>query len=157
MAGYSAFGTKLGYSTAMTSLDLTTKPSTWDYIGEITNVGGPSISVNTIDVTSHDSPDAYNQFVAGLIDGGDITLEGNLVSAAAGNDIVDIANERATVCFYVKFPTTGTSASAVSYDSWLFAGVANSFETDAPHDGKIGFTAGIKLDGKPFLTSTYAT
>lgn len=157
MAGYAAYGTVLGYSTARQTLDLTTAPTEWDYIGELTNIGGPSITVNPIDVTSHDSADAYNEFVAGLIDGGDVTLDGNLVSAAAGNEMVDLSNERIVACFYVKFPTTGTSTSAVSYDSWLFTGIANAFETDAPHDGKIGFSAGIKLSGKPFLTSTYAT
>jgi len=35
--------------------------------------------------------------------------------------------------------------------------MVNSFETDAPHDGKISFSGGLKLTGKPYLTSTYAT
>ena len=150
MAGYAAYGTVFGYSTAMSVLDLTTKPSTWDYIGELTGIGGPSVSVDTIDVTSHGSADAYREFVAGLIDGGDITLEGNLVSASAGNEMVDLHNSRAVVSFRIKFTDTSTS-------NWLFTGVANAFECDAPHDGKISFSAGVKLTGKPFLTSTYGT
>ena len=157
MAGYSAFGTALGISTEMSALDLTTNPSTWDYIGELTNIGGPSISVDTIDVTTHDSTDGFREFVAGVIDGGDITLEGNFTDAGSGDELIDLIESRAVVSYIVKFPTTGTHPTVVNHESWLFTGSFTNFETEAPFDGKIGFTAGIKLSGQPFLTSLYAS
>jgi predicted secreted protein len=154
MAGKSAYGTLIGYSTEYQVLDLSTAPVSWDYLGEVTNIGGPSVTVDTIDVTSHDSStDAYREFVASLIDGGDITIEGNLIDAAAGNEIVDLLNERISACWRVQFPT---AAGSTGFD-WLFAGILNNFETDAPHDGKISFSAGVKLTAKPVLTSTYST
>ena len=75
MSGLSAYGTifTLG-STGTTGI-----------IGNLTNISGPGITADTIDVTSHDSTGGYRQFIAGLIDGGEISLEGNLVTAAAGN------------------------------------------------------------------------
>ena len=152
MSGVSAYGTLFGVSTAMSSLTLSTMPASWDYIGELTGISGPSISVDTIDVTTHDSStNAYRQFVAGLIDGGEVTLEGNLLTAGAGDEMIELAETRENICFRVKFPQGSTG-----WD-WLFAGSVNSYETDAPHDGKIGFSAGVKLTGQPFMTSTYAT
>ena len=158
MSGYSAFGTVFGYSTAQSTILInstsTAIGSTWDYIGEITNIGGPTLSVDTVDVTSHNSTDAFREYVAGIIDGGDISLEGNVISAAAANSLIGLSEGRAVVTFRIKFPLS--SAGSTGRD-WLFCGVSNSFETDAPHDGKMGFTAGIKLTGKPALTSTYTS
>ena len=153
MSGISAYGTLLGVSPGMSSLSLTTMPSTWDYIGQLTNISGPSVAADSIDVTSHDSTGGHRQFVAGVIDGGDLSFEGNLLTAAAGDELMDLAEIRDNVCFYDKFPTAAGSTGW----AWLFAGAVNSFETQAPHDGKIGFTASVKLTGQPFMTSTYAT
>jgi len=157
MAGYSAFGTVFGYSTAQSTILINSTSteigSTWDYIGEITNIGGPTLSVDTIDVTSHNSTDAFREYAAGLIDGGDISLEGNVVSASAANSLIGLSEDRAVVTFRIKFNMPSGSTG----NDWLFCGIANSFETDAPHDGKMGFSAGIKLTEKPYLTSTYAT
>ena len=158
MAGESAFGTAFGVSTGVSALDLSTRPSTWNYIGDLTNISGPSISVDTIDVTAHDSADAAREFVAGVIDGGDITLEGNFTDAASGEELTDLIDTRSIISFIVKFPTTGTHAtSTVNMEAWLFTGAFVGLETDAPFDGKIGFSASVKLSGKPFLTSTYTS
>ena len=156
MSGYSAFGTVWGVSTGISALDLTTNPSTWDYIGDLTNISGPSLTVDTIDVTAHDSADSFREYAAGVIDGGDLTLEGNFIDAAGGVEITDLIDTRDIVSHIVKFPTTGTSTE-VNYESWLFTGAVVNFETQAPHDGKIGFNASVKLSGKPFLTSTYTS
>ena len=77
-----------------------------------------------------------------------------MISAEAGNAMVDLLNARAVVNFRVKF--SGWPADTTGND-WLLSGIVNSFETDAPHDGKMGFSGGLKLTGSPFLTSTYTT
>ena len=134
MAGLSAFGTifTLG-STGSTGV-----------IGNLTGISGPGISADTIDVTSHDSSAGYRQFVAGLIDGGEISLEGNLLTAAAGNAFMTAINARSTTACSIIFPTIG---------KWTFSGIAVGFETDSPHDGKIGFSASVKVTGQPTLSS----
>ena len=158
MAGHSAFGTLLGVATSASVMDLSTNPACstgWTDIVNLTNISGPSISVDTIDVTAHDSADGFREFTAGVIDGGDITLEGNFTST--GIEIKDLADLREIIGFRVRFTTTGTSPNVVNYDTWLLTGSMVSVETGAPHDGKIGFSAGVKLSGKPFLTSTYSS
>ena len=132
MAGLSAYGTIFAIGTTNST----------GLIANLTGISGPSISADTIDVSSHDSADAYRTFVVGLIDGGEISLEGNLITAAAGNRIMTVINDRTTQACIVKFP------NAVK---WTFAGIPTGFETDAPHDGKIGFSASVKVSGKPTL------
>ena len=157
MAGHSAFGTLLGVATSVNTLDLTTNPSSWTYIGNLTGIGGPSLSMDTIDVTAHDSPDGFREYVAGVIDGGDISLEGNLVDSGSGEELTDLIDTREVIGFCVRFASSATSTDALNYDTWLFTGAMVGFETDAPFDDKIGFSASIKVSGKPYLTGAYAT
>ena len=134
MAGYAAYGTL--FTVGSTTTD--------NAVAELTNISGPGVSVNTIDVTSHDSADAYNEFVAGLIDGGEISFEGNLTSASAGNVIMNAINGRSTQKCAVIYPT-GVA--------WEFVAIMTGLECDAPHDGKIGFSGSAKVTGKPTLSS----
>ncbi len=129
MAGVFANGTTLTLGTNL--------------IAELTNVSGPTIAVDPIDVTSHDSADKFREFVAGLKDGGEISVEGNLVSAAQGNylltnvasgDIEDI------VITFGDGPATFTGE-----------GFVTAFEPSAPHDDKLSFSATFKITGKPVL------
>ena len=136
MAGYSAFKTWFCFTT-----------STDNAVANLTNIGGPGISVDTIDVSAHDSADAFREFAAGVADGGEISLEGNLVSATAGNIILtELAGRKSTTCTVIF----STEANAF----WKFSGIVTGFETEAPFDGKIGFTASVKVTGKPTLAAT---
>jgi len=139
MAGHSAFGTWLCIST-----------STARNIANLTGISGPGISLDTIDVTAHDSADAFREFVAGVADGGEVSFEGNLVSAAKGNEILtELANRKSTKCS-VHF---AVDPATTFYTMWYFHGIFTGFETDAPFDDKIGFSASIKVTGKPTLSS----
>ena len=136
MAGLSAFGTKfvLGdTSTAAGSL-----------IGNLTGISGPNISADTIDVTAHDSTGAFREFVSGLIDGGEISIEGNLLTAAAGNVILTELTARTSTKAAIVFPGGAKWSSTEC--------LVTGFETNAPHDGKIGFSATLKISGTPALS-----
>lgn len=111
-------------------------------VAELTNITGPSISVDPIDVTSHDTADKFREFVAGLKDGGEISVEGNLVSASQGNVIMDNIVSGTVVAVVVTFP------SGITFTA---QGFATGFEPGAPHDDKLSFSATIKITGKPVL------
>jgi len=51
--------------------------SVWQDIAEINSITGPSMSRDTIDVTSLDSTGGYREFIAGFRDAGTITLAMN--------------------------------------------------------------------------------
>ena len=136
MAGYSGYGTALIIGATIEA----------DPVANLTGISGPTMSLDTIDVSAHDSPDAYREFVAGLIDGGEVSIEGNLTDAVEANAFLAVLEGRVPVQMFIKFP-----ALATQLDNWSFQGVVIGFETDAPFDDKLGFSATIKVSGKPTL------
>jgi len=111
-------------------------------VAELTNISGPSVSVDPIDVTSHDTSDKFREFVAGLKDGGEISVEGNLISSTQGNVILSNIASGSVVAVVITFP------SGITFTA---QGFATGFEPGAPHDDKLSFTATIKITGKPVL------
>jgi len=112
-------------------------------IAELTSISGPEISVNEIDVTSHDSPDGYMEFLPGLKDGGSVTIEGNFENDASQLHFQTLIDNGVAVPMEIAFPN--------ALATWTFDGFVTAFSTDAPHDDKIDFTATIKVTGKPVL------
>jgi len=112
--------------------------------GEITNITGPGISVDEVEITNHSSAGDCKEFVAGLIDGGEFSVEGNLTSTVVTGVYNDLL-ARTSKSYTITFPNGMT---------WTFTGYPKSFETDSPVDGKLGFSATFRVTGKPVLAST---
>ena len=112
--------------------------------GEITNITGPGISVDEVEITNHSSADDCKEFVAGLIDGGEFSVEGNLTSTVVTGVYTDLL-ARTSKSYTITFPNSMT---------WTFTGYPKSFETDSPVDGKLGFSATFRVTGKPVLASS---
>lgn len=117
-------------------------------IAEITSITGPSISADTLDVTSHDSPDTYREFEQGIRDGGEISIEGNFIPGNAGQvALTTDLNDGSKDEYVITFPTAMAT-------TWTFDALITAFETKAPFDDKAGFTATLKISGKPTLAVT---
>jgi len=134
-SGYSAFGTTIKWNA---------QP-----LAELTSIGGPNISVDTIDLTSHDSGDAFREFVAGLRDGGDISIEGNFIPSDTDGQRAFITDMKAGTKREVII--TGPTGAAFT---WTFDAIATGYSPSYPFDGKLGFTATLKVTGKPVLAIT---
>lgn len=123
----------------------------WNYnkVLEITNISGPSQSRDTIDLTSHDSPNAFKEYVAGLIDGGEISIEGHFIKGDALGQIkfhTDMQGGTKRSCFIVMPMGVG--------GAWSFEAIATGFESTFPHDSGIGVSGSLKITGKPTLLTT---
>jgi predicted secreted protein len=156
MAGFSALGTMLRMSTAGGSLGST---STAADIADLTNISGPTMSAEQIDVSSHGSTGYFREFVAGFLDAGDISLDGNLTVDGGAVSLVNAFNARGTHHFHVLFPATGsatglTTPQSGAYLRWMFYGQVTGVETGAPYDDKATFSATIKISGAPRLTAS---
>ena len=130
-----AFGTKLTWNSAD--------------VAELTSISGPTESMDTIDVTSHNSPDAYREFIAGIRDGGDISIEGNFIKTDTTGQIA-IHNDFQTGtkrAWIIKLPGWSGGSPQISGNGFI-----TSFSLNFPYEDKIGFSATIKLTGKPTLT-----
>lgn len=113
-------------------------------ISEITSVSGPNMSADTLDVTTHGSTDKYREFIQGLRDGGEITVEGMFGTSSSATIIAQL-NSSSTVTATIDLPTSpSTSRFTASV-------ICTGFSTEAPVDGVIPFTANFKVTGKPTL------
>jgi predicted secreted protein len=114
-------------------------------VGELTNISPPKLKADTIEVTSHDSPDAHREYIAGLRDGGEVAIEGNSIKDDPGQVRLLSTFQAGTADIYEIIFTDASK--------WEFTAVITSVETGAPHDGKISFSAGLKVSGKPVFTA----
>ena len=118
----------------------------WNYhrVLEMLNIGGPSQSRDMIDVTSHDSPNAFREFVAGPASGGEVSIEGNFLKGNADGQIALHAD--------VQGGTKRTAwivAPMVAGGAWTFEAIAKGFDLTYPHEDKIGVSGSLQVTGKP--------
>jgi predicted secreted protein len=126
MAGLAAFGLTLTGTAA-------------GLIGNITNFSGPGLSLDTVDVTAHDSTGAWEQLVPTIVRSGEVTFDINYnptTHAAAGGLLLKLINR------VVDTWTIGGPMGA-----WVFSGYVTGFEPSAPFDGKLSASVTIKPTG----------
>jgi hypothetical protein len=119
-------------------------------IAELTNISGLETTLETIDVTSHDSADDFREYIGGLLDGGEIGIEGNFIGGDTDGQIgLNTDHLLKTVQdFVITFPTAITA-------TWTFSGLVTKFKAgDFKMDGPVSFSASIKITGKPVLAVT---
>lgn len=118
-------------------------------IAYVTNIGGPGFSRNTIDATHHKSPAMWAQFIKGIKDGGEVSLDLNFDPAnathnAATGVLADFEDDVNISNWVITFPdTAGTQ--------WSFPGIVTGFEPAEPFDDKLSASVTIKVAGQPTL------
>ncbi|MGW2548226.1 phage tail tube protein [Kitasatospora sp. NPDC001574] len=118
-------------------------PETFSEIAEITNVGGPGMSRDTYDSTTHGSPGGWREFVGGLKDGGEVSADANLIPGVHGALAADFDDD-APRSYQLVFPDP-------SHTTWTFEAILTGFESSAPHDGLLTASLTWKVSGKPVL------
>jgi len=136
MAGDFGFGTLL--AVGVTSANTT--------VAQVVSIDGPGYSLDTIDVTAHDSSTSnFREFIAGLRDAGEVSFELNFdpdgtTHKAASGGLIYILEEATEQDWVLTMPDTSTCS---------FTGFLTSFEPSFPHDDKITASGTIKITGKP--------
>lgn len=133
MAKYAAYGTllKRGATT----------------IAAVTNISGPGLSLDTEDVTSHDSTGAWEEVVATILRSGDISVDIVYDPAAAthknaaGGLLADLVSRTAQT-YSITF--TGPVV-------WEFSAFVTGFEPSAPVDGALTASVSMKPTGQPTI------
>lgn len=104
-------------------------------VDNITDINIPETDRTMIDTTTHDTPDGYRTFAAGLKDGGTLTVSGKYPGGGgldANND--DGAPKAVVITF--------SDASTCSFDATLLGyGVTN------PLDDVVTWSASLKVSG----------
>lgn len=136
MAGLSAFGVALQRS------DMAGTP-VFSPIANVTNVSGPEIERDTHDVTAHDSSNSYREFVGGLLNAGEVSLEVNYDPREHDTLISDMEDTTARD-YKLAFPGT--------LGEWAFKAFMSGFSQEAPVDDKLAAELTFKVTGKPTVT-----
>lgn len=143
MSGRDGFGTQFKRATTLTG------PFTYALIANVTNISGPSRSRETIDVTAHDSPDQWMEFIGGLKDGGEVSLDINYDPGQTSHDLDDDFDDDVPRSYQIVIlPDTDDE------HTWTFTGVMTGLEDEFPYDDKMARTLTIKVSGKPTLLPT---
>lgn len=114
-------------------------------IAELNNIGDIELSQEFIDVTTHDSTGGYREFIAAKIrEAGEVVVEGNFLATDTNGQIgLKSDLEAGTVQnFVITFPD-GTT--------WTFTAVVSKFSISSPLEKQMGFSATLKIAGKPTL------
>ena len=114
-------------------------------VTELTKITGPSIKLDLVDVTSHDSANKFKEFVPGLADPGEFSLEGNFIDSAQANlMLLMLTNRTLVVDATIVFPNP-------EHSTWTFDCYVTAYETDEPYDNKLSFKATLKVTGVPVM------
>lgn len=122
-------------------------PETFTLVGEVRSISGPSESVETIDVTSQDS--TAKEFIsAGLVDGGEVTLEMNLIGSDAQqqglrSDMVNgtLRNFKLELNDHATNPTT-----------FSFSAIVTNMEPSAELGSQYSTSVTLKVSGLTTVT-----
>lgn len=135
MAGIDAFGTQLLRGDGGT-------PEIFTAIANVTSISGPSLSRETIDVTAHDSPDGWTEFVGGLKDAGEVSADINYDPSKHDTLVADFDDDEPRN-YQLVFPDSTT---------WSIQAILTGFEPEAPYDDKLAASLTFKVTGKPTLS-----
>lgn len=108
-------------------------------LAEVSNIGGPNISRDLIDVTTLDSVSGYREVIGGFRDGGEVVLDMNWTRA--GFDLVK-ADFDTNVSRNYRITMPDTGATTFTFASWV-----TNITKNVPTDDKITMTVTLKIDG----------
>jgi hypothetical protein len=129
-AGIVGKGTILGYKTVATA-------STYTAMLEVTSVNQPPQTVEEVDFTHYTSDDGFKEVKPGWKSSGDVSVEGNYLSA------------RNTTLATLVGVETDWEVLLTDGGKWHFNGFIKSWDGDMPNDGKISTKFAIRVNGKP--------
>lgn len=112
--------------------------SGWTNVARIRSLKPPKITAKDIDITCLDSPDEFEEFLAGLGNGGELEMTVEY-------------NTTATATLYTKFRVTQHYRIVyVSASGWQFEGFINEIGDDEVVNGQtVTNTIKVKVTGKP--------
>ena len=115
----------------------------------VTNIGGPGLSLDTEDVTTHDSTGAWEEVVATILRSGEVSMDIIYDPADDTHDATDTGGLayrlKNKVLSYFDLLFMGGA------NNWIFFGYVTGFEPTAPVGGALTATVKVKIAEAPTL------
>lgn len=139
---FSGYGLTLAIET-----DAMSSPPVFSTIAEIQQVAFSGSKVDLVDVTNTQSPNRRREFIATLIDSGELTFSANFIPGDTSQaDLRDTMDLAAAVNWLVTLPNSlGTLA---------FAGIITSLDKSLDFSKEAKLTGKVKITGP--ITETYS-
>lgn len=117
-------------------------------IANVGDIEGPGRAREAIEVTTHDSPDKYREFVKGLKDGGEVTLTINFDPGETSHQALDADFEEDELRAYQIVALPGEPDEMTCEFNALITDLSDSY----PVEDKMEREVTIKISGKPVFT-----
>lgn len=117
----------------------------WVNIAEINSISGPSMTRDTIDVTSLDSTGGYREFITGFRDGGTVQLTMNFTRATYDTMKTDFESDDLQD-YEIMLPDNENT-------SFEFSGLVTEIPLEIAADDKVTATVTIKISGEVTVES----
>ena len=126
-------------------LNTSVSPNAYDTIEENANISGLGVTNPLIDVTSHDS--SAREYIAGLADGSEITIESNYIQTASNKqlDLMTDVDNGTTSGF--RLTMTNASVSPNTVKTFTFNAVCLTYEITPSFDDKHMISFNLKISG----------
>ena len=116
-------------------------------IGSLTNIGRIGLEASEVDITTLDSPNRAQEFMAGAVNAGEMSFEGIIkksLDELTVTRMMGLIQANKTEKWEVKFPSGAT---------WVFDAFVSNFETsEATVDGMVEFSGSLRITGLPVYT-----
>lgn len=123
-----------------------TKTSGELVVANLNSIGEIGIESDEIEVTDFDSANGFREFIAGLKDGGEVSIAGWVKDESKYESLISLSDTQTVESWEVEFPSGA---------KWfLRAFVKMMKEAESAVDGARGFTGSLRITGKPVYSST---
>lgn len=136
---------RIGYGTVL-EIALASAPTDFTYIRETYNATPPSDKDDQVDATHFQSPNRYREFIPGLTDAGEASVEMNYVPGSATDRFLNSVKGKRLIV-RLTFPN-GVQI--------IFMASRASYEKSTPNDDKMTATLTLKVSGEPVITEPAA-
>jgi hypothetical protein len=114
-------------------------------VAEITDLGLPKQKVGSVRVTNEDSPNAAEEYIPGLVEGGEVSIKFNFIP---GDTLGQVAM---ATDFHARVKRTVVITKAGGLITWTFTAHLTAFDAEGKLDGEINGSATMKISGIPVL------
>lgn len=114
-------------------------------LAEVNSISGPSMSRDTIDVTSLDSTGGYREFIGGFRDAGAVSLSMNFTLATYDDILIDFQASTSRL-YQIVLPDTNNTT--FEFSAWV-----TELSMEVPMDDKVTASVTLKIDGAITMSS----
>ena len=133
---------RIGHGTLFYLADVSS-PTSYTPLAEVTNITPPELSRDAIDASHEESPNAWREFIAGMKDGGEVSLDLNFIPGNATTArIIATFSQDAAIDAKIVFPDSPAT-------TWTFTAICTGFAPEAPIDDKMSASVTFKVSGQP--------